>query len=262
MGVFLRDPQQMLYMNPAFLRIFGIDPELSPRTVPDIMSMIHPADLELAADVTNGVDEGVRTQAELRLVRSDGEIRWIRATNDPVAREAGVTTRVAGTIEDITDRKNIELLLRESEERFLQLATHVSVGFNLYEISPPRLRYSNPAFSKIFAFDPEGGPPEPADSFARVHPDDQAVALAGRVRLGEGHVVEYDVRIIRPNGQMRWIHSTMNPIQDDSGVVVRAACLFEDITDRKKSEDAVLESDLRFRQLAGSLEVGISLRQI
>jgi PAS domain S-box-containing protein len=114
-GFFLRDPTQMLYMNPSFLRIFGADSDLPGASVPDVMAMIHPDDREQAADVTSRADRGESTQAELRIVRPDGEVRWIRATNDPVHDASGRAVQVAGTIEDVTKRKITEAALRSAQ---------------------------------------------------------------------------------------------------------------------------------------------------
>ncbi len=114
-GFFLRTPTEMLYMNKGLLTILGANlPEAHP-TVADIMGMIHPDDLNLAHDTTSAADRGEATRAELRIIRPDGQTRWIRATNDPVHATNDEPQRVAGTMTDITDYKHAELAVLEAQ---------------------------------------------------------------------------------------------------------------------------------------------------
>ena len=83
-GFFVREQTRMLYMNTGLFRILALDPDMPNPTMPDILSMIHPLDRELSTAVTAGADRNNSTQVELRIIRPDGEIRWIRQTNDPV----------------------------------------------------------------------------------------------------------------------------------------------------------------------------------
>jgi PAS domain S-box-containing protein len=111
-GFFVREQSRMLYMNSGLFRILALDPDKPNPTMPGIMSMIHPADRELSATATAGADRDESTQVELRIIRPDGEIRWIRQTNDPVTTVHGDPIRVAGTVTDITERKVAEEITR------------------------------------------------------------------------------------------------------------------------------------------------------
>ena len=114
-GFFVREQTRMIYMNTGLFRILALNPDMPNPTMPDILSMIHPLDRELSTAVTADADRNNSTQVELRIVRPDGEIRWIRQTNDPVTTTDDGPIRVAGTITDITERKNAEATARGAQ---------------------------------------------------------------------------------------------------------------------------------------------------
>ena len=114
-GFFVREQAKMLYMNSGLFRILALDPKMPNPTMPTILSMIHPDDRERSAEVAAGADRNNSTQAEMRIVRPDGEIRWIRQTNDPVRTTHDGPIRIAGTITDITERKAAEATARSAQ---------------------------------------------------------------------------------------------------------------------------------------------------
>jgi len=113
-GLFLRTPTDMLYMNDSLFRIFGYDITESRPDVGDIWGIIDPQDYEEAARITATADGGQSATGEIRIIHPGNVVRWIRATNDPVLADDG-TIRVAGTIIDITDRKEAEAAMRAAQ---------------------------------------------------------------------------------------------------------------------------------------------------
>src|SRR5664279_3938928 len=110
----LRESTQVLYMNPSLSRIFAVDPDL-PLSVLDMRSMIHPEDRDAAAAMAAAIDLGSSTRVDLRIISGDGDIRWIRATNDPVATTDGRLPLVASTVTDITKLKALEAAVRAAQ---------------------------------------------------------------------------------------------------------------------------------------------------
>jgi PAS domain S-box-containing protein len=113
-GLVLRQATQTLYMSPGLLRMMGLDPDLDEPSLLVLRKMIHPDDREAAAAMVGAADRGEPNGIEMRIIRPDGEIRWIKGTNDPVALGNGVY-RVASTYIDITDRKRAELEARTAQ---------------------------------------------------------------------------------------------------------------------------------------------------
>ena len=88
-----------------------------------------------------------------------------------------------------------------------------------------------------------------------VHPEDRERAMLAHHRLDSGEATADEYRIMRPDGTIRWVWDRGFPIRDESGRVVRVAGIAEDITERKRVEQALRESEERFRTLADATPV-------
>lgn len=111
------DPPELLYVSPGYLRILGLPQTRSDLTLVQARSMVHPEDVaSVAAAHWYPATPGLTGEAELRIVRPDGETRWIRTVSSPVINPDGTTTRVATTVEDVTERKDAEAAARQAQE--------------------------------------------------------------------------------------------------------------------------------------------------
>ncbi|HEV3138239.1 MAG TPA: PAS domain S-box protein, partial [Pirellulales bacterium] len=120
------DPRRILYVSPAYERIFGVSSESLYQDPNSHLHLIHPEDRQRIADSLPRVREGGYDEI-FRIVRPDGAIRTIRSRGFPVRDEAGKAYRVAGIAEDITEVKRVEEELL-SERRFLQHLLQVQEG--------------------------------------------------------------------------------------------------------------------------------------
>jgi PAS domain S-box-containing protein len=103
------DPPAFLYVSPRIVEILGLDPEDASLTLDSALTMVHEEDRpKITEDYLNGAVAGHAVEAEMRIVRPDGEVRWLRATSYPVTDDRGVVVRSADTVEDITARKSVE----------------------------------------------------------------------------------------------------------------------------------------------------------
>src|SRR5262245_37569825 len=142
--------------------------------------------------------------------------------------------------------------LRDSEERFRQLAENIGAAFfiteGFSETPPGQLRYVSPAYEKIWGCSRESLYQDTRSWLEAVHPDDiervlDALRSAGRAQLDE------EFRITRPDGEVRWVHDRVFPIRDEDGEIYRLAGIVEDITGRKMIEEALRESEERYRSV-------------
>src|SRR5262245_43251657 len=145
--------------------------------------------------------------------------------------------------------------LRESEERFRQLAENIGAAFFITEgfsqTPPGQLRYVSPAYEKIWGRSRESLYQDARSWLEAVHPDDiervlDALRSAGRAQFDE------EFRITRPDGEVRWVHDRVFPIRDEDGEIYRLAGIVEDITGRKMIEEALRESEERYRSVVES----------
>jgi PAS domain S-box-containing protein len=127
--------------------------------------------------------------------------------------------------------------LRDSEERFRQLAEHIREVFWVYGITEERLLYVSPAYEDIWGRSAQNLLEWPLDWIEAVHPDDRSRAHAAHVAKLESGRLDEEYRIVRPDGAVRWIRDRGFPVRDAAGHIYRIAGLAEDITARKLAED-------------------------
>jgi PAS domain S-box-containing protein len=245
-GFMLRDlgSPSVLYASPSFNKVFGFDPAGPTPNFSDIRSRIHPDDLAAHADAVARADTGERVQSELRIVRSDGELRWIRFNGSPVMDARGTLVRVAATFEDVTERKNSEIALEESQGLLQRTADALQVGLALRQSNMPRFLFVSQKYIEIMGLDPDlGTEPTIESALQRVHPDDRDGVLADYMGLIEtGASAQAELRIVQPSGDIRWLGVTSNPVVTEPGAPWLLAASVEDITARKVAEEALVSA--------------------
>ncbi len=193
-------------------------------------------------------------EAEYRLRIAAGEWKWLLDRGRIVERDgSGIPTKMSGTSIDIDVRKRTERELEQSEYRYRTVAA-LSPGY-IQELAPTsdgrlQLRWVSEGFEQIYGA-------KLADFstmdelLARYHPDDRA-ALPDYIRgLLEGRRMETDVRVTDDKGETRWLHIVNQPFTDlKNGQVTSVIGVCHDITDRKFAEQALRESEYRYRTVA------------
>jgi diguanylate cyclase (GGDEF)-like protein/PAS domain S-box-containing protein len=256
-GVYLIQDGVFRYVNPSFARMFGYEPDdmigkMEPLTV------VAPEDQETVGESLKRRLAGKvqRTHHEFRGLRKDGTLCHAESFGVAVAYED--RPAVLGTCLDVTQRKQAEQTLRESEERFRQLAENVRDVFWIGDIASGEVLYVSPAYEQIW-----GRPC--GDLYTRsfswtdaIHPEDrdQVAYRQGRA-LEEQQEFEAEYRIVRPDGTVRHIHDRGFPVRDEAGRVYRMAGIAADVTDRKHTEDAFRQSEAQFRAMSNAAPVGI-----
>jgi PAS domain S-box-containing protein len=149
------------------------------------------------------------------------------------------------SLRDITKRRHAEAALAESEERFRQLAEHIEDVFWLFSWENGDFLYISPAFEQVWQRSRNSVYANPGLWEASIYPDDQWVWQNAWRKHQQGIGSSYESRIVRPNGEVRWISTRSFPILDDRGQVYRIAGVSEDISDRKQVEEQIRESQTK-----------------
>lgn len=195
--------------------------------------------LGIARDIT------ARKLAEQRSerARADLESRVRERTAQLFATNQNLERQIAARI-------RAEIALRESEERFRQLAEHIHEVFWVHGIDEERLLYVSPAYEEIWGRPVHAMHERPFDWLDAIHPDDRdRVRVAHILKQRSGHFDE-EYRIVRPDGAIRWIWDRGFPVHDEAGHVYRIAGLAEDITHRKLAEDQLRRQQVELARMA------------
>src|SRR5271157_922147 len=249
----------VIFLNPVAARLTGwslheaVGHPLSEvlRTVQETSRRTD--DLPIAKVVGDG--EIIISDDEVVLIARDGTARSVEHIAAPIRDSHGKVKGVVIIFRDITERHRAEQAQRESEERFRQLADNINDVFWIHELHGSKTAYVSPAYESLWGRSCQSLYERPMSYLEAVHPEDRERALRAYHRLEKGEAIAGEYRIIRPGGTVRWIWDRGFPIRDESGRIVRLAGIAEDITERKRAEQALRESEERFRTLADATPV-------
>jgi PAS domain S-box-containing protein len=245
-----RELTRVLYINPAYEKIFGRSSQNLYTDLPSWLGAVHPDDRDLVNQMLEQQRHGEYVPIEYRIIRPDGSIRWILRRAFPIRDQKGEIYRVAGLSQDITERKRVQEELRKSEEelRLFNLATN-DMFWN-WDFSTGNVVRST-GFKRVFGYaEPEIDPPISWWE-DRLHPEDRQRVIdtvEAAIQHGE-KVCTYEYRFRRRDGSYATIFDCAYFVRDKLGNAVRAIGAMTDITKWKKAEQALRESEERYRDL-------------
>ena len=173
--------------------------------------------------------------SERPLICKDGRIIWVERTVSLVRDSADQPLYHVRVMLDITERKRAALALLESERLFRQLAENIPEVFWITDAAQRETLYVSAAYEKITGRSGAACVGNPRLWLRNVHSEDRRrVYEARRALPGRAYNIEF--RIVRPDGEIRWIHDQAFPVCDDTRNAYRIAGISADITQRKVAE--------------------------
>ncbi len=161
-----------------------------------------------------------------------------------LAVDSGGESLAIAAVRDVTEARETAAALSESETQLRQLAENVDTVFALYQIDPLEYLYISPGFQKLTGWTPEELKAEPSLATAVVHPDDRerwAASFFAPSQIGLPAMSEH--RIIRADGQVRWVRSFASVVPNQHGRPERVVTTTEDITERVEAAQALQEAE-------------------
>ncbi|HEX5083026.1 MAG TPA: PAS domain S-box protein, partial [Blastocatellia bacterium] len=217
-------------------RIYGLEPGKSRITYKTYLESVHPDHRE---QVGRSLEQAMTARRlfehEYRIVRSDGETRWISTHGRPIFDADWTLIAMQGVCQDITDRKRAEEALRESEERARRTLVEQMLAGVVECDAGGKFMMVNQRYCDITGY-------TEAELRGMVinditHPDDlpNCIKLFGRLlETGDSFVCEK--RYLRKDGSEVWVNNNVSPVYDADGKIEKAVAVVTDITDRKRAE--------------------------
>src|SRR5918999_322381 len=237
-GIVITDPKlpdnPIVYVNPAFERISGYGAEeIMGRNCRFLQG--DERDQPALEELRTALREEREGRVVLRNYRKDGEPFWNELYVSPVHDDEGRLTNFVGVQNDITERRRIEEILRESEERFRATFEHAAVGAAQVGIDGRWLRV-NRRLSEIVGYEREELLERTFQDIT--HPDDLEEYLEQMRLMLEGELQTYTMekRYLRKGGPEVWVNLTVSLVRDASGEPAYFIAVVEDISERKKTE--------------------------
>lgn len=243
-----------IHINPAWEQTLGFTP--TELTTQSIIEWIHPADQAATQAVMEKLAAGITVKSfENRFCCRDGSYKWLSWTAVPFLEER----LIYGVAHDITTRRRMEEALRESQLKYQTLFEILPIGISMTD-EQGNLIEANPSSEKILgvSITEHNQRQYDAPEWLTFRPDGTAMPtseLASVKALTEDRIVDNrTVGIAKPNGEIVWLKVTAAPLPlPGYGVAIA----YMDITERKLAEQALQESEERFRATFEQAAVGI-----
>jgi len=214
------------------------------------LAIVHPDDLESVEQKLPALLSGQLTVNHLRIVTKQGEVRWVESYAKPEWDEGEQrVVGILGTLKDVTQQKQVERALRESEARFRAVSEATPIPIIIGRATDGLIVYANQHLHTTFGYSAQ-------EMLGRVSPDlyydthDRPILLA-RVAQ-DGFLRNYELRLKKADGTPFWGALSGCQLMFEGEMTTLAA--FFDITEIKQAEEALRQSEQKYRELVNNLK--------
>ena len=252
---------RMIWSDKLF-QIFGMSPTPDRTVERDVYrSRVSPSDLGSLGDLNEAaLRSREEFSAEFRITREDdGKTRWLRAVARFFYDKNGNVVRSVGVAQDITERKLAEETLRESEHRFKLAQEAGNVGIWDWDAASDETFWSDKMWS-FYGVKPLSIYPDNTFWEEHLHPHDRSRVIAGVNAALESLSSSYgdEFRIVRKNGEIRWLESAATIERDEAGRATRMYGVNLDITEKKQTAELIRASEAQLRLITDSIPALVS----
>ena len=253
------------YVAPGMEQLTGYAPEECTDSADFWIGLIHPEDRGRIEELSRAVDiSGNAFDAEYRIVRKDGEIVWVHDVGVVVERyEDAIVWQ--GVFQDVSRRRQAEILLGQAEERFRTLVEQLPAITYIEDASSKKIVYISPQVEAMFGYTPQEWMADSERWQKSLHPDDldKVATPEGSSTGSAGHKREpedkwsVDYRTLTRDGRSLWVHNEAVPIRGEDGAPMFWQGVIFDVTERKATEDKLRAAEERYRTLVEQLPVAV-----
>ncbi len=260
------------YLSPASRALLGYSPEeYTALSLEEDLEIVHPEDRDMLLEnclniVTHPREEGKYSRIEYRALHRELGYRWFSDSRAVIYDDRNAPVAVIGNLRDITEHKQAEEAVRESERKFRSVLEHsVDVIYQL-NLKTGTYDYVSPSSIEALGYSPEeliAFGFEKATSV--IHPDDVEMVrehfnkLTKRTTADDTAPPTIEYRVKHRKSGYRWMSDTSSVLCDEKNGPIAITGNVRDITKRKKAEEELRHSEVRFRGLFESMSSGVAV---
>jgi PAS domain S-box-containing protein len=247
MGSWTFDPDGFDYWSPELFRMHGLDPASKAPSVQEYLGFIHPQDHESMANLIHRlVAENTPFDATKRILRPDGELRYIRCVGVPLVDARGLKKYVGSAI-DVTEHELLTQELRRREAYLAEAQRLSHTGSFGWKVASGEILWSDETF-RIFQCDPDTNPTLEF-ALTRVHPEDRGVVQLQFERASlVGKAFDFEIRLQMPDGPVKHVRVTAHPSRDIEGNLEFVGAV-TDVSEQRHAEAVIREQETGLRQI-------------
>ena len=235
-------PKGHVYYSPGLWGLLGYDHARMPSTLEVWQSLIHPDDLPMYRKRTESQLNGIASfiDPEYRVRARTGEWRWVYVRSKSVlAAPNGRPTRIIGTVQDITIRRESEHALRESQAEARKLSLVASKTDNLVIIGSAdgRIEWVNSAFCRVMEYTLDEVVGKDPGTLLSGPDTDPAQSDLIRDEIAKGHGTNTEIIHYSKSGRKYYLHLEVQVVRDQAGNVENYIAIENDITSRVETEN-------------------------
>ncbi len=239
------------YISPAVERISGYPPKAFYDNPKLLSELIHPDSRAYFGEAWEDLmTREAPSTYEFKIIHKSGETRWVNQRNVLVRDDEEEIIALEGIVTDITERKRAEEALRETEARFRRFAENAQDLIFRLKLPERTYSYISPAVERISGYPPKAFYDNPKLLSELIHPDSRAYfGEAWEDLMTREAPSTYEFKIIHKSGETRWVNQRNVLIHNNEGEIIALEGIVTDITQRKRAEEALRESQARLQAI-------------
>jgi PAS domain S-box-containing protein len=233
--------------------IFGRSPQESGATYDEFLSYVHPDDRDRVDNALKKGLNGESVAGNYRIILGDGEERIVRTEAEVVFDEKNNPVQVKGTVQDITEIKKVEeqlKILANIVESSNDAIGTISLDGNITGWNQEAENVYGYSVGEVLG--------KPVSIVTPPHLDKETIKLIEEIMHGK-KVQHYETLRLRKDGTTIYVSITLSPVFDSYGKLIAISFISRDITERKKIEEKLRESEEKYRNIVETANEGISI---
>ena len=231
--------------TPEVARIHDVDWDLHPNVQLGLDFYTHESRPVIEQAVKDAIENGTSYNLELEIISAKGVRKWIRTSGRPMTVD-GKVVRLVGSFQDVTEIKNVELELHETDRLLNDVGRIAKIGGWEFDALTGEGTWT-PEVARIYGLDPDDCTNRNYGESFFVAESKERIDAAINNCIETAVPFDVELELISADGVNKWVRSIGNPVVKD-GRVVKLMGSFQDITERKLAADMLQESELRVRK--------------